>query len=229
MISTTDIEALRASFDGSVGPGLPTSLCTDCARLLGVSDVTISFLGASDQFTLGASSAEARSLDEWEFTLREGPGVDTATTNASSMSETEDSEMTLWPRLSAKAQAIGYRSLAGTPLQVGGRVFGTISLQDRNGMITTDTLAEAEQIAREIATLIVARLSQHTTSIDDQADHYKVHQATGMVMAQMGIGAEAAIDMLRAHAWTQDRLLIDVADDVVSRLLKFGETERPSE
>lgn len=220
MITHSDLQALRDSFAESDEPGIPASLCTDFARLLGVSDATVSFFGPSDHFTVGASSADARTLDQWEFTLFEGPCFDAAATNASSITETADPEVTLWPRLSAKAKALGYRSLAATPMQVEGRAFGVIELQDRNGTITSETLTNAEQIATEIATLIVGSLSRQF-SVNSQGDHSKFHQATGMVMAQLGTTAPAAIDVLRTHAWTHDRFVTDVADDVVSRTLNF--------
>jgi hypothetical protein len=43
----------------------------------------------------------------------------------------------------------------------------------------------------------------------------EVHQATGMVLAQLGISAEDALVRLRAHALVHQRLLIDVARDVI--------------
>lgn len=231
MISRSDLQTLLASFDTDTGdePGLPTSLSTDCARLLDVSDVTISFVGTSDQFILSASSADARTLDEWEFTLKEGPCIDAAATSTSSMGETAQADTNPWPRLSAKAQAIGYRSIAGIPVQVKGNTFATLNLQDRHGTISPETLTDAEHLASEIAALIVAALSQHPPSLAEPADHDRFHQATGMVMSQMGITAEAAASTLRTHAWTHDRLLTDIANDVVAHTLTFSlpEDERP--
>jgi hypothetical protein len=49
----------------------------------------------------------------------------------------------------------------------------------------------------------------------------EVHQATGMVLAQLGISATEALARLRGHAFVEQRLLIDVARDVVSRRLWF--------
>src|SRR5690606_39508828 len=72
MISPSDLDDLRASLFAWDRPGLPASFAVDCARLLNVSDSAISFVGDAGQVILCASSDEARSLDEWEFTLREG-------------------------------------------------------------------------------------------------------------------------------------------------------------
>lgn len=44
----------------------------------------------------------------------------------------------------------------------------------------------------------------------------EIHQATGMVLAQLGISAENALARLRAHAFAEQRPLVDVARAVVS-------------
>lgn len=227
MISPSDLDALRESFATWDEPGVPESLATDCARLLDVSDITISFFVAADQLILCSSSDDARALDEWEFTFQEGPCFDAGVTSTSKTAETAPSNTNPWPRLSAKAHAIGYQSIAGVPLQVQGTTFATINLQDRHGTITPETLADAEHIATELALLVAGSLSQQPPSQDQPAEHDTFHQATGMVMAQMGIDAGSAAEVLRAYAWSHDHLLMDIASEVVARTLTFPPT-RPS-
>jgi len=53
-----------------------------------------------------------------------------------------------------------------------------------------------------------------------------VHQATGFVLAQLGISADQALARMRCYAFVEQRLLIDVARDVVSRRLQFTEEMR---
>ena len=50
----------------------------------------------------------------------------------------------------------------------------------------------------------------------------QVHQATGMVMVQLGVTIEQAFLLLRARAFSIDRPLNDVAVDVVERRLRFS-------
>lgn len=224
MISPSDLDTLRESFATWDEPGLPGSLATDCARLLEVSDITISFVGASDQLVLCSSSEDSRTLDEWEFTLQEGPCFDAGVNSTSNTAETAPSNTNPWPQLSAKAHAIGYQSIGGVPLRAGGTTFATLNLQDRHGTITPETLADAEQIAMELASLVVGSLGQQAPSLDQPAEHDTFHQATGMVMSQMGIDAGSAIDVLRASAWSHDRLLMDTASEVVACTLTFSPT-----
>ena len=52
-------------------------------------------------------------------------------------------------------------------------------------------------------------------------DRAEVHQATGMILAQLGVPAQDAFIRLRAHAFAARRPLVDVARDVVARRLVF--------
>ena len=44
-----------------------------------------------------------------------------------------------------------------------------------------------------------------------------------MVLAQLGVSATEALARMRGYAFVEQRLLIDVARDVVSRRLRFTE------
>jgi AmiR/NasT family two-component response regulator len=54
----------------------------------------------------------------------------------------------------------------------------------------------------------------------------EIHQATGIVLAQLGVSAQQALARMRGYAFVEQRLLIDVARDVVSRRLQFTEEMR---
>jgi ANTAR domain len=50
---------------------------------------------------------------------------------------------------------------------------------------------------------------------------YVVHQASGMVSAQLEVSVGQALIRLRAYAFGNDRPLAEVARDVVARTLRF--------
>jgi hypothetical protein len=52
--------------------------------------------------------------------------------------------------------------------------------------------------------------------------HFTVHNAAGMVSVQEGISVTEALIRLRAFAFSSDRLLADVAQDVIARRLRLG-------
>ncbi len=49
-----------------------------------------------------------------------------------------------------------------------------------------------------------------------------VHQATGMIAAQLDVGVAQALISLRAYAFGNERSLSEVATDVVERRVRFG-------
>ena len=51
--------------------------------------------------------------------------------------------------------------------------------------------------------------------------HFVVHNAAGMVSVQLGVSVTEAIIRLRAYAFSHDRLLAEVAEDVVARRLRL--------
>ena len=51
---------------------------------------------------------------------------------------------------------------------------------------------------------------------------FVVHNAAGMVAVQLGVSVSEALIRLRAYAFSHDRLLHDVAQDVVDRTLRFS-------
>ena len=50
-----------------------------------------------------------------------------------------------------------------------------------------------------------------------------VHQAAGMIAAQLGVGLVEAIARLRARAFGTDSSIYDLSFDVVERRLRFEE------
>jgi hypothetical protein len=58
---------------------------------------------------------------------------------------------------------------------------------------------------------------------DAPLERAEVYQATGMVIAQLDVTADAALATLRAHAFVHDRPIDAVARDVVARRLRFTE------
>jgi hypothetical protein len=57
----------------------------------------------------------------------------------------------------------------------------------------------------------------------DQSTHSRaeIHHVTGMVLAQLGVSPQDALARLQAYAFVEQRLLSDVAHDVVSRRSRF--------
>jgi hypothetical protein len=130
-----------------------------------------------------------------------------------------------WPAFAAAAVAAGALAVFAFPLQIGAIRVGVLSLRrGRPGGMNKEELATALVLADATTLLLLAEdhaggaAWQTQLAFDQRA---VVHQATGMIMAQLGSTLAAAFARLQAHAYAENRQLRDVADDVVGRRLRF--------
>jgi hypothetical protein len=135
-----------------------------------------------------------------------------------------------WPAFAAAALAVGVHAEFSLPLTVGSGGIGTLDLcRDRPGMLTKDHLADAlvtADIARDA--VLYHQSSPGGASLAElldmgTADRIVIHQATGMVAAQLNDTTSNALARLRAAAFASGRPMHDIAQDVVERRMRFNE------
>lgn len=63
---------------------------------------------------------------------------------------------------------------------------------------------------------------QHDDAVTDRFSRRHVHQATGMVLAQVGVSPEDAELLLQGHAFATGTSMREVADDVLAGRLSFA-------
>jgi hypothetical protein len=141
-----------------------------------------------------------------------------------------------WPAFRGPVLDAGVRGVFGFPLQVGTVRLGALNLySDRPGPLSDDQHTDAVVMASVAAEAVLvmqagAPPGQLAVELDAGADfRYVVHQAAGMVSAQLGTNVGQALVRLRAHAFANDSALTDVAEDVVSRRLRFDRLDGPGE
>ena len=186
-------------------------------------------LAAMSRQTLATSGPEAAELEELTLTLGEGPGIDAVEGGPVLVSDLAAAEcLTRWPMFAPAALDLGVRAVFALPLRVGGVRLGTIDLfRDRPGDLSGEQLADALVLADTACALLLDD-HQHAGSPPNGhrpesagLHHAEVHQATGMMIVQLGVSAAVALVRLRAYAYANDRRLRDVAGDVVARRLRF--------
>jgi len=130
------------------------------------------------------------------------------------------------------------RALFVIPLQWGVINLGVLDLYRAAAGGLSHSECRDVLAAADIAALTMLELRTDPDNPDGQDDsdapwldpalgsHVEIHQATGMVLAQLGIDATQALARLRAHAFANQRLLLAVAADVVARRLIFTEEMR---
>jgi hypothetical protein len=113
---------------------------------------------------------------------------------------------------------------------VGAVRLGALNLYcDRPGPLTDEQHADALVMAHVTAQALLvlqadARTGKLAAELESGADfQYVVHQASGMVAAQLDVSVGQALIRLRAYAFGNDHPLTEVAQGVVARKLRFDD------
>jgi hypothetical protein len=177
-----------------------------------------------------ASDPTCRALEELQFTLGEGPCVDAHAWRRPVLEPDLRVVATLqrWPGYAPAAYEAGVRAVFAFPLQVGAARLGVLDVHRRRpGSLSAESLTRALTFA-EVAVQQILDGQAHAAdglAADGLAEalgyRHVVYQAQGMVMAHLGGSLVDAMARLRAHAYTTDRLLTDVARDVVAGKLRL--------
>lgn len=215
-------------------------LCQACVDLLDVDAAAISlvFEGANTG-TLGASSAPARIFDEVQFTLGEGPCLESVATRSPVLvPDLADHPDVRWPTYAMTMLSHEIRGVFAMPVVVAGEYVGALDLfRHSPGGLTLDTVAGAI-MAAELAEMplldlvaedLQAAIGDASTDIWNELNaltRYEVSQATGMIVAQLDVEPSEALVRLRAHAYATGRSTTDVSRDILARRLKLDSDKR---
>jgi hypothetical protein len=184
-------------------------------------------LAASPRETIYANDPLASELEELTLTVGEGPGIDARTGGPALAADLSSAECEIrWPVFAPAAVDAGAQAFFALPLQVGSVHLGVMDLyRIRPGPLNAGELADALILA-DTACAVLLDLRTHGLAGNGPPEgtgpeHPEVHQATGMLIVQLGATATVALIRLRAYAYAHDRRLHDVAADVVARRLRF--------
>jgi hypothetical protein len=213
------------------GPSLPQRLVDLCATALPVTGVgLIVMTDAGPGAILAATDGAARVMEELQFTLGEGPCVEASQQRRPVLQpELARTAPQRWPGFAAGALEVGIRAIFAFPLQVGGIRVGVLDLyRDTEGILDDAELAEALAFADAALTILLhlptgaGTEDMHPGLVALVQNRAEVHQATGIVSVQAALGLAEALLLLQAHAFVVDRSMLDVARDVIARVLKFA-------
>jgi len=219
--------AARAEHDDSPA----ASLCLACVDVLHVSGTGLVLMSGQRSLDfIAASDDVAEAVQEMEYTLGEGPCVSAYRTKAPVFDpDLADLGPTEWPEFRRVALAAGVHAAFGFPLQMGQICIGALNLyHGQAGALTDGQVADAFVIA-EFATRSVLAWQGAAPSgtlawqLKQARNHgVEVHQATGRISSQAGVSIDDALVLLRAYAFSHDRLIGDVAAEVASGHLRIA-------
>jgi GAF domain-containing protein len=208
---------------------LAEQVCRAYVGGLDVDGAALSLLTASTASqTLCATDATAELLEELQFSLGQGACVEAAVTGRPVLiADLHDTTgVSRWPIFAAAVEEqsdVG--ALFALPLQWGTINLGVLDLYRKTPGSLSDAQLRDAMRATDMAALMFlgARTDPGDGAWLDHSVHGRaeIHQATGMVLAQLGVSATDALARMRAYAFAEQRLLSDVAHDVISRRLRF--------
>jgi hypothetical protein len=172
----------------------------------------------------------SRRLEELQLTIGEGPTLEALAASRSILVENLDAPeyQKRWPLFAPQAVDGGARAIFVLPLRIGAVRGGVFALYvNRSGRLPANDLAEAWVFAQFALELVLNECSKIIKSGYPLAyGHFEtppeVHQATGMISVQLGVTMGEAFARLRARAFADDRALSELANDVVTRRIRFA-------
>jgi hypothetical protein len=177
---------------------------------------------------LAATDGIADQIEWTQATLGDGPGVDAVAAGGPQIAADLTARDVRWPVFAAEAVRAGACAMYAFPLQIGAIRVGVLDLyRDRPAELLNVDFADAVAVAEIVSAVLLTSgwIGGFAESLgvlwEQPAAAREIHQATGMVVAQLGVTAREAYVRLQAYAYAHGRLLGDVAHDVVRRRLKF--------
>jgi len=217
-VDPTELLSMLAQALAKVGGDRPlaTRLCEACVDILRAQGGALTVSAAPGE-RLGVSTPGTfERLEPLQEVLGEGP-VHQALAEDRVVVMRVDGPTSAYPVFSQVAGAVGGEvTLYAVPMRAGGRVVGVFSLY-----LTADSLARSQEDLQFLADAVGASLLGDVESLD-WSEKAQIHQATGMVTAELRLPPEDALAVIRAHAFARSTTLQSVAEDVLDRRLTFS-------
>jgi len=207
-------------------------LCDVCAEVTGVSGAAIMLMSADiPQGAACSTNALSALLERLQFDLGEGPCVDAHQTHGPVLEPDLATPVVVrWPAFANAAVEGGARAVFAFPLQIGAVRLGALQLHGvLPGAISDEQHADALVMADVAAQAVLVMQSDAppgalASALEASGEfQYVVHQASGMVAAQLEVSIGQALIRLRAHSFGNGVPLAEVAAAVVGRTLRFDD------
>ncbi|OLT46149.1 ANTAR domain-containing protein [Cellulosimicrobium sp. CUA-896] len=224
---------------------LAARLCRACLEVLGADGGSITLLPASaGQLTVCTSDVTSARFEDLQDVLGEGPTrmahtegrVVVAAVDGESFVDVvldgdgdghhltgEDSPFPMFLELAPEVAAPV--TVFAFPMRPGGNAIGVLTCHAASGELAI-SLHDCLRLADAVGAALLGDRESLSATAPGWRERAKIHQATGMVIAQLGLPAEDALALLRAHAYAGGVTLDEVAERVVARQLSFA-TQAP--
>jgi hypothetical protein len=232
---TTARFLLAVGQEVGTGQMTPAALARAAARVLPVEAAGLSMMVNVLRLPLGASDDDASQAEELQSSLGEGPCLEAAEVQSEVVADLTDLNRR-WPLyLEELSRQTPFRAVAAIPLRTpAGGIFAALDLYTTSEHLRDRLdLAEVDQVRIPTAALLSTCVEEvrDLESAEERPDWYReaagrrhdVWVAIGMIMATRAGRRRDALSLLRAHAYSQNRSLDDLAADLIEGRLLLGE------
>ncbi|MEC4018561.1 GAF and ANTAR domain-containing protein [Streptomyces sp. H27-D2] len=231
-IRTLLAAVLRDAATGD-SPAFPAA---DCAERLGLDGVTVCLLaadGGTELLWYDKGDKHGPALADLQYTLGEGPTPD-AVGSGRAVLEGDLTQLPAlqWPGFRSAALDAGILAAFAFPLRIGAIHLGAVTgYRALPGPLSEQQMSDALAVAEALTLLLAARARHGPLNAPAETSglhRAEVHQATGMLSVHLRIPLEQALLRLRAHAYSHDRPILDVAHDIITNRLRLdADTPHP--
>jgi hypothetical protein len=205
---------------------LSTRMCAAYVDLSGAAGAALTVdYTTPNRVTLCATTDVARRLEDLQDVLGEGPGHSAAESGQIELCAVPGSASSRWSIFVEAAQdVVPNATIHAVPMHPHHDVFGVITLYDdpAGGRRLALNGEHLQFLANVVGAALIGEAGDPATfNSGPWASRARVHQATGMVVAQLRLSPEDALAVLRAHAYGQQSTLSEIASAVVERRLTF--------
>jgi GAF domain-containing protein len=179
---------------------------------------------------VASTTDEAQVLELFELQNDEGPCLDCFNSGRAVVNVDPTDASERWPRFSAAAAEVGYRSAHAIPLRLRDSVIGAMNLFSTTVVELTDDDVALGQALADIATigLLQERAVRQSGLIAEQlqtalSSRIVIEQAKGVLLASAGLNVEEAFQLMRRYSRNHREPVKVVARRVIERELTIDD------
>jgi GAF domain-containing protein len=204
------------------------AVCAVAVRRARVDGAAVSLRSGSSQELVASIGALAVQLEELQYTLGEGPGVEAFNSGGPVLVSDLVEEDGRWPGFTMTAADAGLGAVFAFPLRAGATRLGVLELyRERPRPLSSHELLDATLLAELAVTALLDPQNAAPSEVSLFEGHYdQVNVAIGMVAVQLRISVSDASARLRAYAFSHGIPLLELATDIVNNRVHLDE---PSE
>ncbi len=188
----------------------------------GAESASVTLLRGDDATTAAWSGELALPAEELQYEQGHGPCLDAGRGGVVLRIDDMRTEQR-WPDYAARVVELGVRSSLSLPLPFQGAVIGALNTYSTQASaFASAEVLDAASTAAEVLAVAVANANEHARLGDEAAQlrlamqsRAVIEQAKGVLMAQHGVDAERAFEILREASMRYNRKLRDIATGIV--------------